>query len=73
MGYSIRTQRYRYTFWNEGREGEELYDYHTDPGELHNLAADHRMADLKATLRSNLEETCRKRGMANTPGTFDKS
>src|SRR5262249_5650505 len=30
MGYSLRTERYRYSFWNEGREGEELYDYEKD-------------------------------------------
>lgn len=73
MGYSIRTERYRYTSWKEGSEGEELYDYHTDPREVHNLAADSRMAGLKATLRSNLEEICGKRGMANAPGASNES
>ncbi len=38
MGCSIRTQRWRYTEWAEGREGVELYDHHTDPLEFHNLA-----------------------------------
>lgn len=68
MGYSLRTERYRYTFWNEGREGEELYDYQTDPRELHNLAKDSGSAALKATLRASLEKICRERGMANAPG-----
>ena len=27
MGYTLRTERYRYTEWNEGAEGAELYDY----------------------------------------------
>ncbi len=29
-GYSIRTERFRYNMWAEGREGEELYDYSAD-------------------------------------------
>ena len=37
-GYSLRTPRYRYTEWDEGREGRELYDHETDPKELTNLA-----------------------------------
>lgn len=38
MGYSIRTEQYRYTEWSEGREGAELYDYQSDPNENQNLA-----------------------------------
>jgi iduronate 2-sulfatase len=38
VGYSIRTERWRYIEWDEGREGRELYDVFNDPGELHNLA-----------------------------------
>lgn len=26
MGYSVRTERYRYTMWSGGVDGEELYD-----------------------------------------------
>ena len=37
-GYSIRTERYRYTEWLEGMAGRELYDHQTDPDEIHNLA-----------------------------------
>ena len=37
-GYSLRTNRYRYTEWLEGRAGRELYDHLTDPNEVHNLA-----------------------------------
>lgn len=73
MGYSLRTERYRYTYWKEGSEGEELYDYHVDPRELHNLATDSRMAGLKATLRADLETICRQRGMANAPGALKGS
>ena len=38
-GYSIRTSRWRYTEWDEGREGRELYDHDSDPKELTNLAS----------------------------------
>lgn len=38
MGCSIRTHRYRYTEWAEGKHGIELYDHQTDPGEFRNLA-----------------------------------
>ncbi len=38
MGRSIRTERWRYTEWNEGRAGRELYDHDSDPHEFRNLA-----------------------------------
>jgi iduronate 2-sulfatase len=43
FGYSLRTDRWRYTEWDGGEKGRELYDHDTDPRELTNLAdhADH--------------------------------
>lgn len=40
MGRSIRTERWRYTEWNGGQSGAELYDHETDPNEFTNLASD---------------------------------
>lgn len=38
FGYSIRTPRWRYTEWDEGNRGLELYDHEADPLEQTNLA-----------------------------------
>ena len=38
FGYTLRTPRWRYTQWDEGQQGRELYDHQVDPGELTNLA-----------------------------------
>ncbi len=38
-GYTLRTDRYRYTEWGpQGRNGAELYDHQSDPAEMVNLA-----------------------------------
>jgi arylsulfatase A-like enzyme len=37
-GMSMRSGRWRYTVWNGGEAGRQLYDHHTDPHELANLA-----------------------------------
>ena len=50
-GKCIRTGRYKYARWSpQGRE--ELYDLHTDPDELNNLADDERYADLLSEMRA---------------------
>jgi uncharacterized sulfatase len=54
-GYSLRTERYRYSMWADGKEGEELYDYSKDPRELKNLAKEPVSAGLKAGLRKQLD------------------
>ncbi|MBL9123321.1 MAG: sulfatase [Planctomycetaceae bacterium] len=38
LGRSVRNEKWRYTEWDEGRSGRELYDQQGDPAELHNLA-----------------------------------
>ena len=40
MGRSIRTEKWRYTEWDEGKAGTELYDEENDKGEITNLASD---------------------------------
>lgn len=55
MGYSLRTERHRYSMWDNGKEGEELYDYQADPRELKNLASAPEMAQAKSAMRAQLE------------------
>jgi uncharacterized sulfatase len=57
MGRSIRTQRWRYSDWGEGRHGIELYDHHADPMEFNNLARnpDTRTQVVMHRLRKVLE------------------
>lgn len=54
MGRSIRTERWRYTEWDAGRAGAELYDHEVDPKEMKNLAADPLHASLVADLSARL-------------------
>jgi arylsulfatase A-like enzyme len=58
MGRSIRTDRWRYTEWDDGRAGTELYDHSRDPHEMTNLAPDPTQAttlqDLQRLLRANI-------------------
>lgn len=55
MGRSVRTERYRYTEWDAGRKGVELYDYQLDPGEHRNLAADPAQANTVAEMKRLLQ------------------
>ena len=56
QGYSVRTERWRFTEWQNGEKGMELYDHDTDPQELKNLANDSAygsvITELKALNRS---------------------
>lgn len=57
MGYSIRTNRHRYTEWDDGHAGIELYDHETDAAEDTNLANDPQHATTVAELKNLLAET----------------
>jgi iduronate 2-sulfatase len=61
FGYSLRTPRWRYTEWDEGNRGRELYDHDADPKELTNLAdkPEHAatVAELSQQLRAAVKTT----------------
>jgi len=61
-GYSVRTERYRYTSWQDGYAGEELYDYQLDPNEMKNLVTDPNMYRTKITLQAQLHAIAASRG-----------
>jgi iduronate 2-sulfatase len=61
FGYSLRTPRWRYTEWDEGKQGRELYDHDADPREITNLANDPKHAktieELSQQLRAAVKTT----------------
>ncbi len=64
LGRSIRTERWCYTEWDEGRYGVELYDHQADPRETKNLAQDPQYSATFAELREKLHKSPIARGMA---------
>ncbi|MEQ1825272.1 MAG: sulfatase [Pirellula sp.] len=61
FGYSLRTARWRYTEWDAGREGLELYDHDKDPKEIVNLAKDpahsKTIAELSEQMKSAVKSS----------------
>lgn len=53
-GRSVRTERYRYTEWESGKSGRELYDHARDPLEQVNLVDDPRYAGAVKRLQAML-------------------
>ena len=59
MGRSVRTERWRYTEWDGGAAGAELYDHHADPHEFNNLATDPARRLTREQLRKRFEGRAR--------------
>ena len=54
-GFSLRTDRWRYTEWKRGEAGRELYDHANDPHEVTNLAGYPEHAALVKRLSEQLK------------------
>jgi uncharacterized sulfatase len=54
MGRSIVNDRWRYTEWDEGRAGSELYDHHADPREFSNRINDPAVKPVVDGLKKEL-------------------
>ncbi len=64
-GYSIKTERYRFTSWGEvGVAGEELYDHETDPEELVNRIHDPELKEVRTRLREEISKRILEAGAA---------
>ena len=65
MGYSLRTDRFRYTEWRQWKTGlvlgRELYDHEHDPEETINLATDDQTAIHADVLAQRLRKTLTER------------
>jgi uncharacterized sulfatase len=55
-GRSVRTERWRYTEWDAGKKGVQLYDLDADPRETRNLAEDPAHAKTVEELRALLRK-----------------
>jgi len=55
-GFTIRTDRFRYTEWDRGKYGAELYDHQNDPHEYVNLIFAPHMRDTVAKMKALLAE-----------------
>ena len=56
LGRSVRSENWRYTEWDGGELGVELYDIRSDPHELNNLSSGGLYPDVTVKLRELLHE-----------------
>ena len=56
LGRAVRTGRFRYAEWDEGRAGAMLFDEQSDPHELKNLADDPAHAKTVAEMKRLLKQ-----------------
>lgn len=61
-GRAIRTDRYKYVVYHEGRHNEQLFDLQDDPGEMVDLSESAAHADVRDAFRERLLEWCLETG-----------
>ena len=60
-GFSLRTDRYRYTEWDDPQKGVQLYDLKNDPQEFHNIANDPASASVVAEHHERIKKMLLKK------------
>jgi uncharacterized sulfatase len=55
-GRTVKTKEWRYTEWDNGNKGGELYDQNKDPLEYRNLADDPNYSSVITAMRKKLYE-----------------
>lgn len=56
LGRTVRTEDWRYTEWNKGKVGSELYNLKNDPKEQNNLANDPKFANQRHQMEQLIEK-----------------
>ncbi|HET8781403.1 MAG TPA: sulfatase/phosphatase domain-containing protein, partial [Pyrinomonadaceae bacterium] len=56
LGKSVRTERWHYVWWDDGKAGEMLLDHENDPNEMRNLAADPAYSQTVNEMRNLLTQ-----------------
>jgi len=56
LGKSVRTERWHYVWWEDGKAGEMLMDHSNDPLELKNLAGDPAYSQIVKQMRQLLTQ-----------------
>ena len=64
----MRTERWRYTEWDNGRRGVELYDHQADPREWKNLADDPKHAETVKQMQALVRKNWPADSFSNTGG-----
>jgi hypothetical protein len=50
----MRNEKWRYTEWNRGKDGVELYNHEMDPDEVHNLAKNPEFSSVVNSMSKEL-------------------
>ncbi len=68
VGHAVRTERWRYVEWDQGKQGMQLYDHEADPHELKNLAEDPKYAGTVEEMRRLVRKNWPADSFSNTGG-----
>ena len=69
-GRMVRTERFKYVVYSWGAFREQLFDLHSDPGEMVNLAVSSRHSDVLQKHRDLLRAWCARTGDGFSGGHY---